>query len=157
MGLHQGTVSKSKGVAMMAWAWMTAAGVLIGIEIMTADLLFASLAVSALVAGLSVALGANLVVQLIVFTTTAIISIGMLRPIALRHLRRQPENAATGIDALIGSTAQTLELVSPITGTAKISGEVWTARTESSEIPGNKLVTVVRIEGATAIVKSQDS
>ena len=142
---------------MMAWAWMAAAGVLIGIEIMTADLLFASLAVSALVAGLAQVLGANLVVQVVVFATTAVISIGMLRPIALRHLRKQPADAATGIDALIGSTAQTLELVSQTTGTAKIAGEVWTARTENSEIPGNKLVTVVRIEGATAIVKSQEN
>jgi membrane protein implicated in regulation of membrane protease activity len=138
---------------MMAWMWIIAAGVLLGVEIMTADLLFASLAISALAAGLAGGLGANMVVQVIVFAVTAAITIGMLRPIALKHLRKQPANAATNMDALVGATAHTLELVSPTVGTAKLSGEVWTARTDKGEVPANTKVSVVRIDGAIAIVK----
>jgi membrane protein implicated in regulation of membrane protease activity len=38
-------------------------------------------------------------------------------------------------------------------GTAKLSGEVWTARTDEGEVPANTKVSVVRIDGAIAIVK----
>jgi membrane protein implicated in regulation of membrane protease activity len=140
----------------MAWIWIVAAGVLLGIEVLTADLLFASLAFSALMAGLANSLGASVAVQIIVFVVTAAATIGMLRPIALKHLRKQPANAATGIDALIGATGQTLELVSTTSGTAKIAGEVWTARTETGEFKPNTIVTVARIDGAIAIVKSKE-
>jgi membrane protein implicated in regulation of membrane protease activity len=141
---------------MMAWMWIIAAGVLLGIEIMTADLLFASLAVSALAAGLAGGLGANMVVQIVVFAITAAITIGMLRPVALRHLHKPPLNAATGIDALVGASAMTLEKVDSIAGTVKLSGETWSARTENGEVPAGTKVSVLRIDGAIAIVKSED-
>jgi membrane protein implicated in regulation of membrane protease activity len=139
----------------MAWMWIIAAGVLLGIEIMTADLLFASLAISALAAGLAGGLGANMIVQVVVFAITAAITIGMLRPIALRHLNKQPPDSATNIDALVGASALTLEKVDSIAGTVKLSGETWSARTDQGEVPANTKVSVVRIDGAIAIVKAK--
>ena len=141
---------------MVAWMWLVAAGILIAIETLTADLLFASLAISALAAAGASALGLDAVGQSIAFALTAAITIGMLRPIALRHLRRQPADAATGIDALIGATATTLSVVNEAGGQIKLSGEVWTAQTEFGEVPADSKVRVLRIDGATAIVENKE-
>lgn len=141
---------------MVAWMWLIAAGVLIGVEILTADLLFASLAISALAAAGASALGADGIGQAIAFAVTATITIGMLRPIALRHLRKPAQDSATGIDALIGAEALTMSVINEEGGQIKLSGEVWTAQTEFGEIPAHTKVRVLRISGATAIIENKE-
>lgn len=141
---------------MVAWMWLVAAGILIAIETLTADLLFASLAISALAAAGASALGLDVVGQSIAFAVTAAVTIGMLRPIALRHLRKQPADAATGIDALIDATATTLSTVNESGGQIKLAGEVWSAQTEFGEVLEGSKVRVLRIDGATAIVENKE-
>lgn len=140
---------------MVTWMWLAAAGILIGIEILTADLLFASLSFAAFAAAFASWAGLELPFQIFAFALTAGITIGMLRPIALRHLRKQAADGATGIDALIGADATTLSEVNQTSGQIKLAGEVWTAHTESGVIAKDAKVTVVRISGASAIVKEQ--
>lgn len=141
---------------MVAWMWLAAAGILIGIEILTADLLFASLSLAAFAAALASWAGLELPLQILAFALTAGVTIGMLRPIALRHLRKQPLDGATGIDALIGARATTLSQVTTTEGQIKLAGEIWTAHTETGTIAADTKVTVLRISGATAIVREQE-
>ena len=138
---------------MPIWMWLAASGALLVVEILTVDLLFASLAFSALLAAGANALGFNVVVQGIVFGLGAIGSLMFLRPIALRHLKKKPADHATNIEALIGAPAMTLSAITEHDGLVKLSGETWSARSNTGEIEVGSQVEVVAIEGATAVVK----
>ena len=133
--------------------WLAASGALLVIEILTVDLLFASLAFSALLAAVANALGFGVVVQGVVFGVGAIGSLMFLRPIALRHLKKKPADHATNIEALIGAPAMTLSAITEHDGLVKLSGETWSARSNTGEIEFGSQVEVVAIEGATAVVK----
>ena len=138
---------------MPIWMWLAASGALLVIEILTVDLLFASLAFSALLAAGANALGFSVVVQGVVFGVGAIGSLMFLRPIALRHLKKKPADHATNIEALIGAPAMTLSGITEHDGLVKLSGETWSARSNTGEIEVGSQVEVVAIEGATAVVK----
>jgi len=138
---------------MQIWMWLAASGALLVIEILTVDLLFASLAFSALLAAGANALGFNVVIQGVVFGLGAIGSLMFLRPIALRHLKKKPADHATNIEALIGAPAMTLSAITEQDGLVKLSGETWSARSNTGEIEVGSQVEVVAIEGATAVVK----
>lgn len=133
--------------------WLAASGLLLVIEILTVDLLFASLAFSALLAAGASAFGFNGIVQGVIFGVGAIGSLMFLRPIALRHLKKKPANHATNIEALIGAPAVTLSAVTELEGLVKLSGEPWSARSHKGEIEIGARVEVVAIEGVTAVVK----
>lgn len=133
--------------------WLAASGALLVIEILTVDLLFASLAFSALLAAGANALGFGVVIQGVVFGVGAIGSLMFLRPIALRHLKKKPADHATNIEALIGAPAMTLSAITEHDGLVKLSGETWSARSNTGEIEVGSQVEVVAIEGATAVVK----
>ena len=138
---------------MQLWMWFAAAGVLLIVEILTVDLLFASLAFSALLAAGANALGYGVAIQGVVFGVGAVSSLMFLRPIALRHLKKKPADHATNIEALIGAPAVTLSAVTELEGLVKLSGETWSARSNKGEIESGARVEVVAIEGATAVVK----
>lgn len=135
------------------WIWLASGGALLLVELMTANLLFASLAVSALAAAGAAGLGYDAVVQTVVFGVAAILSLVFIRPVALRHLKKTKPDAATNTDALIGTFAFTLTSVSETGGQIKLAGEVWTAKTEGGSIAADKKVFVTAIRGATAIIK----
>lgn len=138
---------------MSMWIWLVAAGVLLLIELLTADLLFASLALAALSAMLASGLGAPLLVQGVVFAVVAVLSLALLRPIALRHLRKPPPDAATNTDALLGREAVVTEAVSKDAGQVKLAGEIWTARSRDAIYPVGSRLVVKAIDGAIAIVE----
>jgi membrane protein implicated in regulation of membrane protease activity len=141
----------NEGIFMQAWVWLIAAGILMGIEIMTADLLFASLAVAAVAA--AAAATDNGLIQGAIFAFFAIVSLAFLRPIALRNLRRQTKEQATNIDALIGADALVMEAVNSRSGQVKIRGEVWSAKSSGEDLVVDEIAEVVSIDGATAIVQ----
>ena len=138
---------------MQLWMWLVAGGALLVAEMLTVDLLFASLAFSAFSAATASAFGLDAAVQGVVFAVAAVISLFILRPIALKNLKRTAPDQATNVDALIGSPALALTTVTDVAGQVKLNGEVWSARSESGSIPSDSRVEVVAIEGATAVVK----
>lgn len=119
------------------------------------DLYFIMLGVGSL-GGLAVALANGPGwLQVLVFCLLSLAMIFLVRPIAMRHLKRSPEGYRTNIERLIGKDALVLEPVSRISGRAKIAGEVWTARSDTNQPtmdPGTYAV-VSRIDGATAYLK----
>jgi membrane protein implicated in regulation of membrane protease activity len=138
---------------MHLWIWLAISGSLMLVELITANLLFASLAVSALAAAGAAALGADVALQGITFGVAAVLSLILLRPIALKHLKVRGTPAATNVDALIGAEAITLTAVNDRSGQVKLTGETWSARTQSGVIAADQKVQVVAIRGATAIIK----
>jgi membrane protein implicated in regulation of membrane protease activity len=136
--------------------WLVAGGVLGIAEVLTADLTLASLGIAALSAGVVGMVGGGALAQALTFAMVAALTLGVLRPYALRNLRRRSPKYATNVDLLIGATAATLIEVSEQAGRIKLNGEVWSARTRAGVIPTGSRVRVVAIAGATAIVEATE-
>jgi membrane protein implicated in regulation of membrane protease activity len=60
----------------------------------------------------------------------------------------------TGVKALEGKSALVLDRVARHEGQVKLDGQVWTARplNDGDEFEPGELVTVMHIDGATAVV-----
>jgi membrane protein implicated in regulation of membrane protease activity len=133
--------------------WMIAAGALAAGEIFTMGFFLGPVAIAAVLAAVVALVGGGLALQLTVFSVAAVASIGLLRPIARRHLHT-PARLRTGAAALVGARAIVLDRVDSDGGSVKIGGETWTARSFDEEAvyePGTR-VEVMKIEGATALV-----
>jgi membrane protein implicated in regulation of membrane protease activity len=137
-----------------AWAgWLGLAVVLGIIETTTLDLVFLMLAGGALAGAVAAALGAPLLLSAVVAIVASAALLGVVRPIARRHLRT-PLETRTGVAALVGRQAVVLSRVDGEAGQVKLAGEIWSARAfDEHEViePGEK-VQVAEIEGATALV-----
>ena len=139
---------------MAAWVvWAVAAAALAAGEAATAALVLGPLALAAAIAAIVAAAGAGVVVQAVVFIVASVATLGLLRPIALRHMR-MPPHVRTGAAALIGTSATVLEQVDRDGGRVKIGGEIWSARSydEDQVIEPGDHVEVLKIDGATALV-----
>jgi membrane protein implicated in regulation of membrane protease activity len=133
--------------------WMIAAGVLAVGEIATLGFFLGPIAIAAVLAAVIALAGGGLALQLVVFIIASVASLGMLRPIARRHMRT-PAKLRSGTAALVGQEALVLERVDRDGGQVKLAGEVWSARAyDEDEVlePGAR-VHVIKIEGATALV-----
>lgn len=143
-----------------ALVWAIVAAVALGIEVFTLDLTFALIGIGALAgAGVAVA-GGPLWLSVVVAAGVSLAGILLVRPVALRHLRRLPVGVRTGVDALPGAEGLALTEISINDGRMKLRGEEWSARldpdiTEEVVPTGTRLV-VTRIDGATALVHPID-
>ena len=140
---------------MAAWViWAIAAvGLAVG-EVLTPGLFFLGpVALAAVAAAVVAAAGAGLGVELAVFIVGSVAGLGLLRPIARRHLH-MPSRIRTGSAALVGARAVAVERIDARGGRVKIGGEVWSARVfdEAQVIEPGASVEVMKIEGATALV-----
>jgi len=143
---------------MESWiVWLILAAVLGVAEVMTTTLSFGLIAVGALVAGVAGLLGAGLPIQLAAFAVATGAGLGVVRPIAVRHIK-QPPPLRTGVSALVGRSAKVIEEVTDDGGQVRIGGELWSARCydESRVIPVGSTVDVFAIEGATALVHPRE-
>jgi membrane protein implicated in regulation of membrane protease activity len=138
----------------VAWYWwlVMALGLAVA-EIATVNLVLIMLAAGALSGALVALVTDSLAPQVLVASVVSLLMLGVVRPVALRHLR-QPRESRTGTAALLGSRALVVERVDGRDGRVKIGGEIWSARTyeEGSVIEPGASVEVVRIDGATAVV-----
>jgi membrane protein implicated in regulation of membrane protease activity len=143
---------------MESWIiWLILAAVLGVAEIMTTTLAFGLLAVAAGAAAIVGGVGLALPFQLIAFVLAAGAGLGIVRPLAMRHIR-QPPLLKTGTSALVGRSAIVTEVVTALDGRVRIGGELWSARSydESSVITEGSKVDVLAIEGATALVHPRE-
>jgi membrane protein implicated in regulation of membrane protease activity len=133
--------------------WILVAAALAVGEIFTLAFLLGLIALAAVVAGVVAALGASVLVQLVVFIGVSIASLALLRPVAKGHLRT-PARLRTGTAALVGHRAVVIERVDDLGGRVRIGGEEWSARAflEGQVIEPGTRVEVAEIEGATALV-----
>lgn len=143
---------------MESWiVWLILAAVLGIAEIMTTTLAFGLLAVAAAAAAIVGGVGLALPFQIIAFVLAAGAGLGVVRPLAMRHIR-QPPLLKSGTSALVGRSAIVTEEVTALDGRVRIGGDVWSARSydESSVIPEGSKVDVLAIEGATALVHPRE-
>lgn len=136
--------------------WLAVFVLLIVIELATMGLTtiwFAGGAVAGFIASM---LGANVVIQAVVFFVVSIVLLIFTRPFAVRYVNSN--KTKTNIDGLIGQEALVLEEINNIreTGCARLEGKEWTARSvDDSVIPADTVVIVERIEGVKLIVKTK--
>jgi membrane protein implicated in regulation of membrane protease activity len=140
---------------MPAWVVWAVVAVLLAVgEIFTPGLFFLGpIALAALASTVVAALGGAIWLQIVVFGVGSFAAVGLLRPIARRHLT-MPHAIRTGAAALEGAKAIVLQRVDGRGGLVKIGGEEWSAR---SYVPDEAFdvgteVEVVQIQGATALV-----
>ena len=129
---------------MESWiAWLVLAALLGLAEIMTTTLALGLLAVAAVVAAVVGGLGLSLPFQLAAFVLAAGAGLGIVRPLAVRHIR-QPPVLKTGTSALVGRPAVVTQEVTALDGRVRIGGEVWSARSydEAQVIPAGSTVDV---------------
>ena len=140
---------------MPLWIIWAIAAVLLAIgEIFTPGLFFLGpVALAALATTIVAALGGPIWLQIIVFGVGSFAAVGLLRPIARRHLT-MPRAIRTGAAALEGAKAVVLQRVDSRGGRVKIGGEEWSARSymPDEEFDVGAEVEVVQIQGATALV-----
>jgi len=139
---------------MVAWiVWLVVAAILGVAELMTTTFALGIIAVGALVAAGVGAMHLAIPFQLLAFVVASAAGLGFVLPIARRHIK-QPPLLKTGPAALVGRSARVLEEVTEHGGRVRIGGEIWSARSydESLIIPVGRVVDVMQIEGATALV-----
>ncbi|MBV9091791.1 MAG: NfeD family protein [Mycobacteriaceae bacterium] len=138
----------------VALIWVIVALVLAAAELLTGDMFLLMLGGGALAAG-----GAHWLfgwpawADGAVFLAVSVLLMVLVRP-ALRKRLTPPVAETTGIRALEGKSALVLDRVARHEGQVKLDGEVWTARPFNDDDvyePG-ELVTVMHIDGATAVV-----
>jgi membrane protein implicated in regulation of membrane protease activity len=139
--------------------WVGGALVLGLLELTSLDFVFAMLVAGALSAGLVAGIGFGFTVQALVFTGVSVLGLVVVRPYMKRWADRSAPDQPTNVDALAGRGAVTLTVVDERSGQVKLSGETWSARTADRgvRIEPDADVVVVRIEGATAVVRPDPS
>lgn len=138
--------------------WLILFVILTGVELITMGLTSIWFAVGALAACLASALGANWIVQAIVFIVVSIVILLFVRPFAVNYINNNPEK--TNVESMEGKLGEVTVAINNVqaTGTVKIEGMDWTARTEDNTlIDEGELVRVLRVEGVKVIVAREKS
>src|SRR5207244_2084765 len=142
---------------MTAWVAWAIVSVLLAVgEIFTPGLFFLGpIAVAAVAATVTAAAGGPVWLQVAVFGAGSFASLGLLRPIARRHLK-MPHAIRTGTAALEGAKGIVLQRVDGRGGRVKIGGEEWSARSYVSDeaFDVGTEVVVAQIRGANGLVES---
>jgi membrane protein implicated in regulation of membrane protease activity len=138
-----------------AWlTWLGLAIVLAAIEAATVDFVFIMFAGGALAGSVAAAVGAPVWLQIVVAVVSALLLLGILRPMARRRFLQSRVDHRIGAEGLLGRRAWVLQAVTETDGRVKLAGETWSARLADGSppvAPGDEVV-VIAIQGATAIV-----
>ncbi|MDA4109488.1 NfeD family protein [Mycolicibacterium holsaticum] len=140
-----------------ALIWLVAALALAGAEALTGDMFLLMLGGGALAAAGSSLIFDDLWVHGAVFAVVSVLLLMLVRP-ALRRQFLSGRGLPEPVKALEGKSALVLDRVARHQGQVKLEGEVWTARplNEEDVYEQGDHVTVVHIDGATAVVHKLD-
>ncbi len=133
--------------------WLAVAAVMIVAEVVSLGLTTIWFAGGALVAALAAYLGAKWLVQIILFAVVSLVLLIFTRPIAQKHLMKDPEK--TNVEGLVGKTGLVTQTIDNVKseGVVKLNGLEWSARSENGDIiPSDEKVVVKAIEGVKLIV-----
>jgi membrane protein implicated in regulation of membrane protease activity len=124
-------------------------------EMTTLNFVFVMFAAGAAAAAVTAGASDSLVVQTVVFAAISTVLLVAARPPLRRWSARSTAFHPTNVHALSGRRAEALSPVTHRDGTVKLAGETWSARQETEGVPiePGSPVHVVRIDGATAIVR----
>jgi membrane protein implicated in regulation of membrane protease activity len=125
-------------------------------EMLTLAVFAAFGAVAAVAAAIAAALGADILVQGIVFAVVAIGGVVLARPPLMRYLARRKEPVLlSGAAGMVGQTAVVVDTVNgpQQPGHVQIQGEKWLAvSADGSPLEPGRTVNVVEIRQTTLVV-----
>ncbi len=137
--------------------WLALVVIFILIELATMGLTTIWFAGGAIAAFIASILGANLVVQVIVFLAVSILLLVFTRPFAEKYINK--DKVRTNVDSLIGKRAVVTQDIDNLnaTGEAMVEGKEWMVRTEddSLKIPKGSTVVIRRVSGVKLIVETE--
>lgn len=110
-------------------------------------------AIGAVVALIAAILGAEIWLQVVLFSVVSVVCLLALRPVLKKYI--EPKKAKTNIDALIGKEGIVLEQIDNLAGTGKVKlgGMEWSAKSVTGAIIEKDTVIVVeKIEGVKVFV-----
>lgn len=141
----------------IALSWLIFALALAGAEALTGDMFLLMLGGGALAASVTAWLTDwPILADGVVFLIVSVLLVVLVRP-AMRRRLTPTHELPTGIKALEGKSALVLDRVTRDVGQVKLDGQVWTARpfNDADVYEPGESVTVVHIDGATAVVVKQ--
>ena len=135
------------------WLWFCIAIAFAVIEALTLGIVSIWFAIGALVAMLFAFVIDSFIVQLLIFLGVSLVLVATTRKVAVEKLKIG--QVKTNVDELIGKEAVVVKEIRPYTtGEVKLDGKVWRAMSESKQVyKVDEIVTVLRIEGVTIIIK----
>lgn len=138
---------------MAPWLiWLILAGAFAAGEALSGTFILLMMSGGAL-AGAVTAAFAPAAIQVVVAIVATLALLWLVRPVAIRHMNPGPA-AITGSDALVGKEAVVLAKVTQDGGRVRLNGAEWSARAidPKQDLPAGTRVSVVAIDGATAVV-----
>lgn len=139
-------------------AWIIIGLVLAGIELAIGELTLLMLGIAAIGTGLIAgATGMPLIAEGLVFAGLSLIMLVVAKPMIKKRMITPPV-LDTSVKALEGQSAQVVEEVTEFDGQVRLDGSLWSARAliGGDTIPAGTLVSVVSIDGTTAVVVRKD-
>lgn len=141
--------------AMLNLIWLGLFILLMVIEIITVGLTTIWFAAGALAALAANVLGANLIIQIIIFLAVSVVLLIFTRPWAEKHLNRK--RVRTNYEREIGKVIRITEKVDNLdqTGKSVVDGQEWTVRSrnDSDIFEAGALARVVAVSGVKLIVE----
>ena len=141
--------------AMLNLIWLGLFILLLVIEIITVGLTTIWFAAGALAALAANVLGANLIIQIIIFLAVSVVLFIFTRPWAEKHLNRK--RVRTNYEREIGKVIRITEKVDNLdqTGKSVVDGQEWTVRSrnDSDIFEAGALARVVAVSGVKLIVE----
>lgn len=144
--------------SMLNLIWIGLFIILIIIEIFTVGLTTIWFAIGALAAAGVNTLGANLIIQIIVFFAVSIVLMIFTRPWAAKHLNQK--RLKTNYESKIGEVIKITERVDNLrqTGKSIVDGQEWTVRSQDNDVTLEKdeLAKVISVSGVKLIVEKYE-
>ena len=141
--------------AMLNLIWLGLFILLLVIEIITVGLTTIWFAAGALAALAANVMGADLIIQIIIFLAVSVVLLIFTRPWAEKHLNRK--RVRTNYEREIGKVIRITEKVDNLdqTGKSVVDGQEWTVRSrnDSDIFEAGALARVVAVSGVKLIVE----
>lgn len=139
----------------MLFIWLLLLILFIIVELATMGLTTIWFAAGALVAALTAAVNAPLVVQVGLFLVVSIVLLLFTRPLAVRFFNK--ERIKTNVESLVGRQAIVISEIDNLEGIGQVTvgGQEWSARSldENGKIPVGTVVFVRAINGVKLLVE----
>ena len=139
-------------------AWALIALVCLILELTNGDFFIMSFAIGCVFGALAAAIGLGGVAQIIVFAVFTVLSLLVVRPIALRYFHRGEDKRESNAEALIGRIGLVTDAI-PANGygRVKIDGDSWKAKSGNGEaIEAGKHARVMKLESIIATVEETE-
>ncbi len=144
--------------SMLNLIWIGLFIILLLIEIFTVGLTTIWFAIGALAAAGVNTLGADLIIQIIVFLAVSVILMIFTRPWAAKHLNQN--RLKTNYESKIGEIIKITERVDNLkqTGKSIVDGQEWTVRSQNNNeiLEKDELAKVIAVSGVKLIVEKYE-